>query len=268
MHVLGGCLTSISPLQCKSHFQPTSTNNVCPISPSSAAAERVDHFASGCAGCQVSPSSCQTGQTTTSVETSKDSSDDSDIWDSSTSSKILSPETFRHDSYTSSFDFFTEEAAIPVLLGIRHSQVKNSTLLGSSHAASIHNYQAPNVSTVLDATSILVNTNDQISDHGSTTDAPQIHSVIRSADECLNRKSRKSPVPRKLVSYRKVLRFKTPLVTVQKITPMPCEKEDSKRDDKVMFFRFNSSSNRKEFFQQVRERHAELTGLFVQPSVP
>lgn len=94
--------TSSNPWQCESHFQPTSTNSVCPISASSAAAERVDHIASGCSGCQVSPSPRQTGQTTTPVETSKDSSDHSDIWDSSTSSSVLSPETFRHDSYCKS----------------------------------------------------------------------------------------------------------------------------------------------------------------------
>ncbi|XP_019725190.1 uncharacterized protein LOC109515670 [Hippocampus comes] len=264
----GNVRTSSSPLQCKSHFQPTSTNSVCPISASSAAAEKVDHITSGCSGCQVSSSPRQTGQTMTPVETTKDSSDHGDIWDSSTSSTVLSPETFRHDSYTSLFDFFCEDAAVPV--DIRHPQLKNSTLLGSSHAANIHNYQPPNVSTVLDVTSILVNTNDQISDQGSTTDDPQIHSAIRSADECLNGKSWKSAIPRKPISYRKVLRFKTPLVAVQKITPMPHEKDDSERDGEVMFFRFNSSSNRKEFFRQACERRARLTGccLFVQPSIP
>lgn len=46
-------------------------------------------------------------------------------------------------------DFFTEDAAVPVPVDIRHPQVKNSTLLDSGHAASIHNYQPPNVSTVL-----------------------------------------------------------------------------------------------------------------------
>ncbi|XP_047463772.1 uncharacterized protein LOC125021679 isoform X2 [Mugil cephalus] len=67
-----------------------------------------------------------------------------------TSSTLPSPEIFRRESYA-------DTLALPIegdLLDL-HSHVRNSTLLDASHAESIHVHHPPNLSTIIDASSIL-----------------------------------------------------------------------------------------------------------------
>ncbi|XP_061608633.1 uncharacterized protein LOC133467605 isoform X2 [Phyllopteryx taeniolatus] len=243
--------TSGRALRCKSQFPPSS-NNIWPIpSAGAAAAERVGAVTLGHPGCQVRPSPPQTGPTGTTSENSSDSSDDDDFWDSLTSSSVPSPEIFRHDSM---FDFFSEDVtATPG--DVRQPRVKNSTLLGRSHVESIQRHRHPNVSTVLYAPSILVNTKGQMSDQGATADNPQTHS-----DESLKGNSRKSALARRPLSYRKVQRFKSPFVAEQKDASSLRKKQPPKVDGAATFFHFDDDSIRKEFFRQARERHAKLTG--------
>ncbi|XP_077361284.1 uncharacterized protein LOC144006358 isoform X2 [Festucalex cinctus] len=255
------------PSQCKSQVQPSSATGVWSKSPSSSAKMTLDH-----PGRQVRPIPLEAGLTVKPSENLSDSSDHDETCDSSTSSSLPSSEIFRHNA-----DFSSEDASdTPV--AVRQHQVKNSTLLGDSHAESINRHQPPNVSTVLCAPSILVNTTNQISDHGATAD--QTHSVIRSGDESLKGKSLKPlfvtmatngrvtgitlvkpAVARRSITYRKILRSKT-----------PPDAEQNSKDVKVTFFHFDFSLSRKEFFQQARERHARLTGgcpfRLVTPKIP
>ncbi|XP_061155630.1 uncharacterized protein LOC133168224 isoform X2 [Syngnathus typhle] len=171
-------------VQFKSKFQPRSTNGIWPLSspPSAAAAaaageaERVGRDISGHPMGQARPSPLQTGMTP--VENSSDSSDHDDMWDFSSSSSDPSPEIFRDDSDTSTFDFSGEADPLDTQ---RHMQRPcSSTLLSSSHAENIARHQPPNVSAILDKPS-----------EGT---------------------SLKSAVAKRPISYRKAQPFKTPLV--------------------------------------------------------
>ncbi|XP_061155629.1 uncharacterized protein LOC133168224 isoform X1 [Syngnathus typhle] len=189
--LVGGCHVVFLSLQIssrhvqfKSKFQPRSTNGIWPLSspPSAAAAaaageaERVGRDISGHPMGQARPSPLQTGMTP--VENSSDSSDHDDMWDFSSSSSDPSPEIFRDDSDTSTFDFSGEADPLDTQ---RHMQRPcSSTLLSSSHAENIARHQPPNVSAILDKPS-----------EGT---------------------SLKSAVAKRPISYRKAQPFKTPLV--------------------------------------------------------
>ncbi|XP_049597928.1 uncharacterized protein [Syngnathus scovelli] len=215
-------------VQFKSKFQPRSTNSIWPQSsppPSSAAGEaETGHDILG----QARPSPLQTGLTP--IANSSDSSDHDDIWDFTSSSSVPSPEIFRDDSDTSTFDFSGE--ADPLDTQQDMPQPCSSTLLSSNHAENIVRHQPPNVSAIL---------------------------VNCSADKPLEGTSLKSAIAKRPISYRKAQTFKTPLV--------PSRPREKPNFSPPMFFQY---SDREEFFRQVRERADRLKSfrLSLRPSVP
>ncbi|XP_061790215.1 uncharacterized protein [Nerophis lumbriciformis] len=83
-------------------------------------------------------------KTTASSSSSVDDDEDDDCF-SSYSSSVPSPEIFRHELYAADASHFPAVGDVADL----HVQVKNSTLISSSHAESILSHQSPNVSTIL-----------------------------------------------------------------------------------------------------------------------
>ncbi|XP_074528469.1 uncharacterized protein LOC141791725 [Halichoeres trimaculatus] len=86
--------------------------------------------------------------TSSSMESDTTFSSDNDEEDCcSSSSSLPSPEIFRTESYIAMVTL-TDQLA-------HHPYKKNSTLLDVSHAESIHMYHPPNLSTIIDGSSIL-----------------------------------------------------------------------------------------------------------------
>ncbi|XP_037603544.1 uncharacterized protein LOC119475163 [Sebastes umbrosus] len=226
---------------------------------------------------------------------SSDDDDDGDEEDSSasaTSSNLPSPEIFRRESYVETLTFpFTEE-----LLGL-HLHIKNSTLLDVSHAESINMFHPPNVSNILDVSTIFAEKSCEINKNRGPEAETKIHT-----DSFKTEKAFKGKTPPKLtnsrpISYKKKVWF-CPIIAETfeaKHTPAskltihmssPAEqlqpdadtsrageinsKEEALRltatlkrpvqssPEKAKFFDFIDNSDRDAFFKGMRERCVHL----------
>ncbi|XP_057677331.1 uncharacterized protein LOC130906750 isoform X2 [Corythoichthys intestinalis] len=248
----GHLQNSSRPSQPKPHFHPSSTKTILPITASSA-----EQVTWGQPACQVRSNPVQTGLTVTAADNSSDSSDDDVFCDSEASTSLSSPEIFRNDQ-TGMFNISLMDPN--ELVDVQKTWVRNSTLVNSDHK-SINMYQTINLSTILDTTSVMVNTNNKKSEQEPSVDDSQ---------SCSDKSSKGKPLKpanaRRPISYRKLATFKNDPVAKQG-APKPCKEQDSEENGEVMFFHFDSSS-RMEFFKEYRKRYSQLAVWHFEPSVP
>ncbi|XP_074467488.1 uncharacterized protein LOC141753066 isoform X2 [Sebastes fasciatus] len=132
---------------------------------------------------------------------SSDDDDDGDEEDSSaseTSINLPSPEIFRRESYVETLTFpFTEE------LGL-HLHIKNSTLLDVSHAESINMFHPPNVSNILDVSTILAEKSCEIKGPEAET---KIHTDSFKTEKAFKRETPPKLTNRRPISYKKKVWF-------------------------------------------------------------
>uniref|UniRef100_UPI0037E74814 uncharacterized protein n=1 Tax=Semicossyphus pulcher TaxID=241346 RepID=UPI0037E74814 len=141
---------------------------------------------------------------------SDDDDDEEDCFSSasSSSSSLPSPEIFRKDSYVEALTFPMKEA----LLGL-HLHIKNSTLLDVSHAESIHMHHSPNLSTIIDASSILAEKKSEINlPRGPEAETKQ-HTDSFKSDEAFKSKTPPKLTNRRPISYKKKVWFKSPIIS-------------------------------------------------------
>ncbi|XP_061926710.1 uncharacterized protein LOC133665433 [Entelurus aequoreus] len=110
---------------------------------------------------ELSPAVTPGGAITKTMASSSSSVDDDEDDDcfSSYPSSVSSPEIFRHELYAANASHFPAVGDVADL----HVQVKNSTLISSSHAESILSHQSPNVSTILVAAEKPLKTSPKLS---------------------------------------------------------------------------------------------------------
>ncbi|XP_041656651.1 uncharacterized protein LOC121518422 isoform X2 [Cheilinus undulatus] len=137
--------------------------------------------------------------TSSSIESDSTFSSDDEEEDccssASSSSSLLSPEIFRRESCD--------------LLGL-HPYIKNSTLLDASHAESIQMYHPPNLSTIIDVSSILVEKKSEIK--GTEAGIKQHRDPLKS-DGSIRFKTPPKPTNRRPISYKKKVSFKSPIIS-------------------------------------------------------
>ncbi|MEQ2301069.1 hypothetical protein AMECASPLE_032239 [Ameca splendens] len=97
------------------------------------------------------------------------------------------------------------------LLGL-HIHVKNSTLLEDSHAENIHMHHPPNLSTIIDASTILAEKKCEISYHKTKEETKKDISSCKS-DQAFKRKTSPQLSERKPIFYKKKVWFKSPITT-------------------------------------------------------
>ncbi|XP_014189286.1 uncharacterized protein LOC102312494 isoform X3 [Haplochromis burtoni] len=117
-------------------------------------------------------SSMETATTFSSGDT-----EDEDFLDSATSNNLPSPEIFRRENKVETFNFSIKEDLLDL-----HRHIKNSTLLDVSHAESIHMHHPPNLSTILDASTILAEKTCEISNNREAGSAAKVQNdTLKSA---------------------------------------------------------------------------------------
>ncbi|XP_054482426.1 uncharacterized protein LOC129113962 [Anoplopoma fimbria] len=229
----------------------------------------------------ITSSSSVSDTTFTSDDDDDDDDDDEeDCYSSASSSSSLpSPEISRRDSYVETLTPFKEE-----LLGL-HLHVKNSTLLEASHAESINMHHSPNLSNILDASTIFAEKTFEI--EGPETET-KIHTDSLKSEKAFKWKTPPKLHNRKPISYRKKVWFKSPIIAQTfdtkltpstRSTPGPAEasrpgetssKEDALRltvtlkrsvkssPEEAKFFDFMDDSDRDAFFKTMRTRCLKL----------
>ncbi|XP_034540255.1 uncharacterized protein LOC117813238 isoform X2 [Notolabrus celidotus] len=146
-----------------------------------------------------------------STFSSDDEEEDCYSSSASSSSSLPSPEIFRRES-----DVEPSPAAEDPL-GL-HTCIKNSTLLDGSHAESIHMHQPPNLSTIMDASSILAEKKCGISpSRGPEAEAKLNSSSLKpgkvKAPQSLRTKTPPELTVRRHISYKKKVWFKSPVIS-------------------------------------------------------
>nr|XP_043898652.1 uncharacterized protein LOC122779971 isoform X2 [Solea senegalensis] len=154
----------------------------------------------------VTPKSPMSSATESDTTLSFDN-DEEDCYSSTSlsSSSLPSPETFRKEHYVK------EE-----LLGVS-LQVKNSTLLDVSHAETIQMHHNPNISSIVDASTILAEKNCENSNYrGPEVEAQIKPEPFTSANQgqVFKRKSPAITTSKRHLSFKKKVSFKCPLVAV------------------------------------------------------
>lgn len=144
--------------------------------------------------------------TSSSMESDVTFSSDDDEDDSSSSS-LPSPEIFRGEIYVE-----TEMENYPG----HHPYMKNSTLLDVSHAEGIHMCHPPNLSTIIDVSSILYEKKAEI----NPILRPEVETKLKAMSlkpvkSSLNSgtKTPSEPNTRRPISYRKKVWFKSPIIS-------------------------------------------------------
>ncbi|CAJ1063450.1 uncharacterized protein LOC117813238 isoform X3 [Xyrichtys novacula] len=227
----------------------------------------------------ATPESVQSSMESNTTFSSDDDDDEEDCYSSeaSSSSSLPSPEIFRRDS--------SEDSP-----GHR-SRIKNSTLLDVSHAETIHMYHPPNLSTIIDASSILYEKKCENNQPlGPEAETKQKRVTFEPEKACISKRPTK-PAKRRSISHKKKVCFKSPFVfklseakptSANKVTPhittkpvgraSPTEQNKPETDpheageggvkedesQTVKFFDFDTDSDRDAFFQMMRERSVRL----------
>ncbi|MED6283434.1 hypothetical protein CHARACLAT_008711 [Characodon lateralis] len=162
-------------------------------------------------GTTQSGTSCimEADSTLNSEDEDEDDDDDDYIYSSAstTLSSIPSPEIFRKETSVDTMSLPNEDE----LLGL-HLHVKNSTLLEDSHAENIHMHHPPNLSTIIDASTVLAEKKCEISYHKTKEEAKKDISSCKS-DQALKRKISPQLSERKPIFYKKKVWFKSPITT-------------------------------------------------------
>ncbi|CAK6976299.1 uncharacterized protein LOC121910184 isoform X1 [Scomber scombrus] len=223
------------------------------------------------------------------------SSNDDDCYSSSstTSSSLPSPEIFRKENYVETLTFPIEDD----MLGL-HLHIKNSTLLDVSHAEGICMHHPPNISTIIDASTILVEKSYELSNHEVIDVEPKTHTDPFQSEKAFKRKKNTKPTIRWPISCKKKVWFKSPIIAECFATKTISETKltihnesepvhwpsaakqiepdvDSSRPDEInlkedssqraKFFDFVSDSERDEFFKRERQRFARLRSFSLFP---
>ncbi|MEQ2250693.1 hypothetical protein ILYODFUR_003501 [Ilyodon furcidens] len=252
-------------------------------------------------GTTQSGTSCimEADSTLNSEDEDEDDDDDDYIYSSAstTLSSIPSPEIFRKEKSVDTMSLPNEDE----LLGL-HIHVKNSTLLEDSHAENIHMHHPPNLSTIIDASTVLAEKKCEISYHKKDISSCK-------SDQAFKRKTSPQLSERKPIFYKKKVWFKSPITTEipeakditsctpssnntsisssppQKIKPPPTTSRTSiissneetlslavtlKRPVKTcsqnaMFFHFENDSEGEAFLQRMRERSVILRSAVFLP---
>lgn len=219
------------------------------------------------------------------IDTSYSFSDESQV---DTSSSLPSPEIFREERYVelSTFRIDYELMDLPFA-------IKNSTLLDLSDAETILMHHPPNLSTILDAPTIL-----------AENSSLGIGTIKRPSDGCKTVKESISDravkeTPITPIIFKKKVWFRSPLFSSRSqresvATPKPtddkifkqeiphrpikveieavkdkeskkCKVKESEVENTGVFFEFSSVSEEDSFFRQMRERHASLKNIDLFP---
>ncbi|XP_067464664.1 uncharacterized protein [Thunnus thynnus] len=320
MHVKTTNQTSITPVHCKSVLRlsgPAFTENprdkaVLPAAPADKKSGR--RVLSGHPAVQMTPDpeAFKSGEKpvkeeqnlsvtppesiiTSSMESDTTFSSDEDDDDeeecysstSTTSSSLPSPEIFRKENYVETLTFPIEDD----MLGL-HRHIKNSTLLDVSYAESIHMHHPPNISNIIDASTILVEKNSELSNHGVIEVEPKTHMDPFQSEKAFKRKTPPKPSIRmSTLCKKKKVWFKSPVIaetfeaktipamkvtihneskpvrqssSAEQIKPdadtFGADEISSKEDnlEQAKLFDFVSDVDRDEFFQRERQRCARL----------
>ncbi|KAM7374644.1 hypothetical protein PAMP_007290 [Pampus punctatissimus] len=231
--------TSIKPVHSKSVLRlssPAFTENPRDKadSPATPANKKLHKVSSGQPAIQTTPVPEQVTPEsiiTTSMESdttfsSYDDDDDDDYYSSTstTSSSLPSPEIFRKENYVETLTFPIEEDLLS-----HHLHIKNSTLLDVSHAESIRMHPPQDVSTIIDASTILVEKNSELSNHGAIQVERKTHTdPFQSA---FKRKTPPKPTIRRPIMCKKKVWFKSPIVAKSFETkPIPVMKSTTRND--------------------------------------
>ncbi|KAM8741681.1 uncharacterized protein AB9X84_018991 isoform 2-T3 [Acanthopagrus schlegelii] len=135
---------------------------------------------------------------------SSDDEEEEDSSASSASSSLSSPEIFRKETYVETLTFPFEEEALDL-----HLHIKNSTLLDLSNAESIHMHHPPNLSTIIDASTILAEKDCEIKGPEAETKTPTDSFKPDKAFKC---KTTPKLTNRRPILCKKRVWFKSPMV--------------------------------------------------------
>ncbi|CAI5642968.1 uncharacterized protein LOC102081985 isoform X1 [Oreochromis niloticus] len=161
----------------------------------------------------VTPESFTLSSMETDTTFSSGDTEDEDFLTSATSNNLPSPEIFRRENQDVSeciletFNFSIGED----LLGLHH-HIKNSTLLDVSHAESIHMHHPPNLSTILDASTILAEKTCEISNNREAGSDAKIQNDLLKSDKALKRKTPPRLSYRRPILCKKKVSFKSPVI--------------------------------------------------------
>lgn len=202
-----------------------------------------------------------------------------------TSNTLPSPEVFREEHYVDQFTFRLDDELTDL-----HFPIKNSTLLEQSQAENIFTYHPPNLSTIIDASTILAeNSNQDINqDLRNPSDGCKLIPAPTSGRAC----KPSFDLIKKAMFLKKRVWFRSPLfseksrresmgtpqrkIQCHKIIPKqatPTKNTETKtlqvdEDDDVdggTFFDFPCDSERDSYFRKMRERYTKLRKAAVFP---
>ncbi|XP_030602953.1 uncharacterized protein LOC115792528 [Archocentrus centrarchus] len=145
--------------------------------------------------------------TLSSTSFSSDETEDENSLVSTTPSSLPSPEIFRTENHVETFNFPIEEDLLDL-----HIHIKNSTLLDVSHAESIHVHHPPNLSTILDASTILAENTCEISNNKEPGPDVKPQTVSFKSDKAFRRKTPPKPSNRRPILHKKKVSFKSPVI--------------------------------------------------------
>ncbi|XP_038162734.1 uncharacterized protein LOC119797647 [Cyprinodon tularosa] len=235
------------------------------------------------------PSCITEADSTLESETEEEEDDDDDDEDdcinssaSTSLSSFSSPEIFRKEVSVDTMTFPSEDD----LLGL-HLHVKNSTLLEDSRAENINTHHPPNLSTIIDLSSI-VEKKSEISCHKNPEDESKTNRSSCKSDEKktlnITKLSEREPIlPRKKVW------FKSPITSEIQIdkditrssknfsnsrTGISSAEDETlpfcgtlNRPQKARFFHFVDKSEEEAYFQKMRERCEKLRNAVFFPLI-
>lgn len=201
---------------------------------------------------------------------------ESSVLDSSNSPP--SPEVFREERYVEQFTFYLDNEPTDL-----HFPIKNSTLLEWSQAENILTYPPPNLSTILDASTILAeNSNQDINQDLSANKNPSngcklipaptsdracklFKKQVRFRSPLFSEKSRRESTgtPKRKIQCHKIIpKQAAPTKNTETETLQVDEDDDV---DGGTFFDFSCDSERDSYFQKMRERYTKLKNAAVFP---
>ncbi|XP_013764938.1 uncharacterized protein LOC102206442 isoform X2 [Pundamilia nyererei] len=155
----------------------------------------------------VTPESFTLSSMETATTFSSGDTEDEDFLDSATSNNLPSPEIFRRENKVETFNFSIEEDLLDL-----HRHIKNSTLLDVSHAESIHMHHPPNLSTILDASTILAEKTCEISNNREAGSAAKVQNDSLKSDKTFKRKIPPRLSYRRPILCKKKVSFKSPVI--------------------------------------------------------
>ncbi|XP_026039088.1 uncharacterized protein LOC113031267 isoform X2 [Astatotilapia calliptera] len=155
----------------------------------------------------VTPESFTLSSMETATTFSSGDTEDEDFLDSATSNNLPSPEIFRRENKVETFNFSIEEDLLDL-----HRHIKNSTLLDVSHAESIHMHHPPNLSTILDASTILAEKTCEISNNREAGSAAKVQNDSLKSDKTFKRKTPPRLSYRRPILCKKKVSFKSPVI--------------------------------------------------------